>query len=146
MSTLKPPPTTAKPLAKDVRLPSTLSPIHYNVELKSNMYGDIPEEFTFEGKVAIWMECKESTNMVVIHINKLTIDNDTLIFRHSDYRAAPGWTHWEEDKERQFFKLFLDGHLEVGQTYVLSMSFVGPLEDTLAGFYRSSYKEKNQTR
>lgn len=110
------------------------------------MYGDIPEEFTFDGKVAIWMECKEPTQVITLHIYKLTIDNDTIELRNAEGLPAPHWTHWEEDKDRQFFKLFLDGTLEVGHTYVLSMSFHGPLEDSLAGFYRSSYVEGNQTR
>jgi len=36
--------------------------------------------------------------------------------------------------------------LEAGNTYVMDLEFTGLLTDSLYGFYRSSYRDKNGTR
>ncbi len=67
--------------------------------------------------------------------------------------AGDGWkawldsaARWEEDKERQFFKLYVDQPLTVGEQYVLEMKYKGPLKTDLVGLYLSTYTKINQTR
>ena len=138
------PPTTAA-LPTDVRLPLNFYPIHYNLELRSDMYGPDPENFTFDGTVEIFLKCRNATNIVVLHINQLTVQNSTIDFRPR-FKDGPSWTHWEEDKARQFFKLYLTDNCVVEREYVMQLTFDGKLTDDLAGLYRSSYKEGNKTR
>ena len=56
-----------------MRLPKWLIPVHYDIEMKPDIYRSDPEDFTNTGKVMIHMECKEPTKTVTIHINKLTV-------------------------------------------------------------------------
>ena len=48
-----------------------------------------PENFTFDGYVEIFMECKESTDKLYLHVNKLDTDNSTIMFRAVDDNHTP---------------------------------------------------------
>ena len=66
--------TTPVPPVLDVRLPSSLDPLLYTVELQPHMYAPMqPEEFTFNGSVVILIHCKMATRNVTLHSNKLNI-------------------------------------------------------------------------
>lgn len=145
---LKPRPT-APPPPTDVRLPLNFYPLHYNVELKPDMYGSDPEKFTFDGKVEIFLNCTKASSAIVLHINELDINQSSISFRLSRSNSGntgPKWTNTEHDVRRQFFKIFLDNDCRVGLEYVLQLYFNGNLSDSLAGLYRSSYKEGNLTK
>lgn len=47
------------------------------------------------------------------------------------------------DNKRQFYIANLGEELVPGKKYVLSMEFTGYLNDKLAGFYRSTYKDQH---
>ena len=49
------------------------------------------------------------------------------------------------DKEREFLIIETLINMRPGATYIVSMSFVGPLVADLAGLYLSSYKRGNET-
>ena len=44
------------------------------------------------------------------------------------------------DADREFYVAKLDGTLESGKTYVMTINFVAQLRKGLKGFYRSTYK------
>ena len=44
------------------------------------------------------------------------------------------------DGDREFYIAKLDGTLESGKKYVMSINFVAQLRKGLKGFYRSTYK------
>lgn len=46
--------------------------------MKPDIYQSDPEDFTNTGTVTINMECKEPTNTVTIHANKLTITSQSM--------------------------------------------------------------------
>jgi aminopeptidase N len=54
--------------------------------------------------------------------------------------------HLSNDTAKQFFIIHLRHPLSEGKQYLVSMSYVGNLNDMLQGFYRSSYTVNNQTR
>ncbi|KAL3203643.1 hypothetical protein MRX96_041832 [Rhipicephalus microplus] len=99
------------PLPKNVRLPRSLVPVHYDVELTPRLDG----KFTFNGSVAILVRCVLETWNVTLHIKDLNVSDVSV----SESNAA-GRSPW-------------------GANYTVRMNFVGLLNDDLAGFYRSSY-------
>lgn len=143
-----PAPTTpsVKPKVLDVRLPLTLDPIYYDLELQPYMYSGNRDEFSFRGFVRIVVKCVRATDNVTLHINKLTIKEGSLTFSsESPTSSDPAYTSWEEDKERQFLVVRLDKVMTEGRRYVLQMNFTGPLTDDLHGLYLSSYMRGNKT-
>ncbi|XP_042901838.1 aminopeptidase N [Parasteatoda tepidariorum] len=124
-----------------VRLPRSIIPEHYNVVLQPYIE---PGNFSFDGKVEIRIKVLEPTNNVTVHINNITVKQDTV---ELSGHGAPTISSLGEDKEKQFFILYLKGQLSAGQTYEVRMDFVGTLNDQLSGFYRSSYQDPSgQTR
>ncbi|GIY37859.1 uncharacterized protein CEXT_664431 [Caerostris extrusa] len=124
-----------------VRLPRSVVPDHYDLELQPFIY---PGNFTFSGKVRILIRVLEATDNVTLHINNVTVREESVRLTGPN---APSLKSVSEDKERQFFILHLGGELVAGHHYEVSMEYVGSLNDQLAGFYRSSYKDpQGETR
>ena len=131
----------------DVRLPSSLEPLYYDLELQPFMYSGNADEFSFRGYVSITLSCRHGTDNVTLHINKLSIVDGsvTLTSESGSQSPAPGVTSWEEDKVRQFLVIHLDRELQVGDKYKVAVNFTGPLKDDLHGLYLSSYERGNKT-
>lgn len=130
---------------KDVRLPRSILPELYTLELFPDIYQPSPENFTFSGTVSILVNVMNNTNNVTLHINKLTVDpNSVRVMKMSDFRVVQTQS-LKEDKERQFLIIFLSQPLQKGEKYEVSMRFQGPLTDDLAGLYYSAYKRGDQT-
>ena len=49
--------------------------------------------------------CDEVTDIIVLHIDALTIEEDTIELIDDDSQTTLQWSRWEEDKSRQFFKV-----------------------------------------
>lgn len=117
---------------KNVRLPRSLVPLHYDVELQPRLYGN----FTFDGQVAILVSCAHAASNVTLHIKDLNVSNVSV--SGSDGGAVEIDGH-SEDKALQFLVIALKKPLVQSSNYTIRMKFVGVLNDDLAGFYRSSY-------
>lgn len=129
----------------DVRLPTSVIPKLYTLELTPDIYASDPKDFKITGKVDIVVDCKEDTKNITIHINKLTIDRAKIqIRKQSGNQSGLTVVRTTEDKDRQFYIMFLSENLRKGQTYVLSLVFEGPLRDDLTGLYYSTYKRGGQ--
>ena len=140
------PTTPEKTKVTDVRLPSSLEPLYYDLELQPFMYSDNPDEFSFRGYVSVVVLCRQATDNVTLHINKLSVLEGSLTFSaQSPASSDPAVTSWEEDKERQFLVIHLDREMRVGERYTVALNFTGPLKDDLHGLYLSSYPRGNDT-
>ncbi|XP_064114526.1 aminopeptidase N-like isoform X2 [Macrobrachium nipponense] len=128
---------TKKP---NVRLPRSLKPVHYQIKLQPFVRGN----FSIFGYVEIEMEVLEPTAEIVLHILNIETHNDTVKLQPADNPGHSGLkiVKHEYDHEREFYIAHLEEPLEQGQYYVLSMNFLGYLNDKLKGFYRSSYKDE----
>ncbi|XP_062585470.1 uncharacterized protein LOC134247152 isoform X2 [Saccostrea cucullata] len=124
----------------DVRLPRSVLPELYTLELFPDIYQPSPENFTFSGKVDIDVRVVENTNNVTLHINKLTIAEGSVKVTNNVSGAAVTVSGLKEDKQRQFLIILLGQSLQKGINYTVSMSFQGPLKDDLVGLYYSTYK------
>ncbi|XP_077985458.1 aminopeptidase N-like [Glandiceps talaboti] len=125
------------------RVQSSLQPEHYSVHLKVYLDEDDGDKrFTFDGKSYAEFSFTEPTNVVKIHVNKLDIDEDTVILskKVGGNQEKVEIANLTMQDEYQFYVVECKTDMEVGVTYRLAMDFVGYLEDDLVGFYRSSYK------
>ena len=66
----------AAALRTGLRLNRTLIPSHYDLELWPRFYeGD---DFSFTGNVTIHFTCMEDTDVIVLHVATLTVDDDVI--------------------------------------------------------------------
>jgi aminopeptidase N len=131
----------------DYRLPTDLVPSHYDVKVSFQFVTTSYNSFPYDGEVTIDISCAKTTSKLVLHINKIDIDNssltltgisDTSFGELNDFR-------WYNDFTREFFIADLTKELKADQTYRLFMKYTGYLQDDLRGFYRSSYIRNNNT-
>ncbi|BFZ00939.1 hypothetical protein BsWGS_03978 [Bradybaena similaris] len=139
--------TVTPPKVTDVRLPTSVYPLHYDVELQTYMNDPNPDNFTFKGSVRIVVRCDEATDNITLHVNVITVDPSSIRFDPETPSGTqdPKYVSFEKDKARQFFILRLDKDMEVGRSYIVQMSFTSPLKNDLHGLYYSAYKRDNQT-
>lgn len=121
-----------------IRLPRSIIPEHYDVELQPYI---IPDNFTFDGKVRILIKVLEPTDNVTLHINNITVDAESVKLSEASSGDAVEVASTSEDKERQFYILHLKADLKQGVMYEVYMEYLGSLTDQLAGFYRSTYTD-----
>lgn len=124
----------------DVRLPRSVVPHSYKLKLVPFLQEG---NFTFHGDVEILVNVTSDTSNITLHAADLVIDRvsvtnvdgDTVSIR--DVRLI---------KEKQFMVVDLDEEIVSERQYYVFVEFKGELNDLLQGFYRSSYREDNQTR
>ncbi|HVM08974.1 MAG TPA: M1 family metallopeptidase [Acidimicrobiales bacterium] len=104
------------------RLPRTVVPTRYEVTLEPDL-----ANFTFTGTVRIEVDVTEETRTVVLNAAELEIE------------AAGATVELDEELERA--TLTFDEPLAAGST-VIDLQFTGILNDKLAGFYRSIYRDE----
>ncbi|XP_076438803.1 LOW QUALITY PROTEIN: aminopeptidase N-like [Babylonia areolata] len=146
-----PTPKKTQTPVENVRLPSSLYPSYYDLELQPLMYKGSADEFSFRGHVRIVLDCREATNVITLHINMLSVVDKSVTLTpespaaSSSSSSRPVVTSWQEDKELQFLRIHLDRDLRVGEKYAVALNFTGPLKDDLHGLYLSSYERGNDT-
>ncbi|KAE8618156.1 hypothetical protein XENTR_v10009290 [Xenopus tropicalis] len=129
------------------RLPKTLSPVHYDVELQPFLVKNADGLYVFRGKSTAFFICNDATDLIIIHSNKL---NHTK-FNSFDAKLQDGATDVALkstffQKDKQFLVVQAAANLVPGKQYGLYTEFVGELADDLAGFYRSEYLEDGVTK
>ncbi|XP_027211487.2 aminopeptidase N [Penaeus vannamei] len=138
--------TTTEAPAKEkrlARLPRALNPLRYLVKLQPFINGN----FSILGYVEVEMEVLEPTSNITLHMADIITNNETIRLKPSGESAGPdvGIKMHQYDPERQFYIAHLEKQLEKGEKYVLSMDFLGYLNDQLHGFYRSTYRDDDGT-
>lgn len=115
------------------RLPRTIQPISYILQICPFLEGDFP----FKGEVSIKVFSKEYTNIVKLHSYKLKI---------VEAHVRTGTEEWSPiehslDTKNQLLILNLKSYFfQSNNLYDLRISFEGQLNNDMLGFYRSSYK------
>ncbi|XP_027211538.2 aminopeptidase N [Penaeus vannamei] len=133
------PVTTREKADLGIRLPGSLKPLHYLVKLQPFINGNL----SVFGYMEVEMEVLEPTSNITLHMADIITKNDTIKL-HTAVQT-PGRDLWikkhEYDHGRQFYIAHLTRELQKGRKYVLSMEFLGYLNDKLHGFYRSTYMD-----
>lgn len=128
---------------KDFRLPASISPVHYDLEVRPLL-----EEDTYTGTVSIAINVSAPTRHLWLHLR------ETRIGRAPELRAPSGAAvrvrRCFEYKKQEFVVVEADGELAPtaaqGPFYVLTLQFAGQLNGSLVGFYRTTYVENGQTK
>ncbi|XP_063203100.1 aminopeptidase N [Chroicocephalus ridibundus] len=127
------------------RLPKTLMPESYEVTLQPFLTPDTNNMYIFKGNSSVVFVCKEATNLILIHSNKLnyTMQGSFLVSLEAvDGSSAPLISKTWLESSTQYLVVQLEGQLQKDQRYRLFSIFTGELADDLAGFYRSEYVDE----
>lgn len=127
--------TTSTTAVEREVLPTNVKPLHYDLTLEP-----LFDSFTFNGEVAIKLHVNERTNFVTLNCLEIEIKQAAI----NDLAIAADAITFDEDKQTATFTLA--DHLVEGAEAVLTIKFVGQLNDKMAGFYRSSYQENGRTK
>jgi aminopeptidase N len=129
----------------DYRLPVGITVDRYHVEITPEIpietSGPNKDGFPFEGSVKITLKTEWSNvSSIVLHARRLTIKSHELK-KNADLVPTDQNPSFENATEKLTIKLSNDAKLEANVTYTLSIIYSGTLDDTMKGFYRSSYME-----
>ena len=140
-----------------IRLPQTLFPVSYKIELKTDL-----KLFQVKGNVKILVTCAKSTANIILHLKEMNVFDIAVVEKSchrvqdvADVTVEEGLT--ERSKERntdrelpvigtmknntlEMFLIEVREDLTPKRNYEIHMKFEYPLTDKLIGFYRSSYK------
>lgn len=140
----EPTPVPTDPTVINYRLPQTLVPSHYDIDIRPHFYDINPDNFWFEGNVSIHLECVEATSYIYVHTLSMTVDrvlvygvdnDESIIVRQTDY-----------DEVTHFFRITLARTLTVNEEVIVSMSFNGGLFKDMYGLYYSDYEEGSDVK
>lgn len=131
-----PTPTPTAP-ATDLRLPRSVLPTHYDLEVEPNHETDV-----FAGRVVIHLNATEPTAEIKVHSYLLNVAVDGLRDESGEEVAVGDVAY---DQQRQYHVIGLKSELQVG-AYQLTLSFNGSLVGKIIGFYKANYTIDNQIR
>ncbi|KAI1749357.1 peptidase family M1-domain-containing protein [Xylaria castorea] len=113
-------------------LPTNVIPRHYDVTLEPDL-----KKFTFEGKVVIDFDVQEETRSISLHTIEIDIHSAHIKSGDTIVTSSSAITY---DESTQVSKIELKDAVPKGKTQ-LEIKFTGQLNDSMAGFYRSTYKK-----
>lgn len=123
----------------DIRLPKSVAPHHYKLELVSFLQEG---NFTFKGEVVITLDVLIPCDNITLHSEDLNIKSVVL---HDSNKENVSIKNTRNITKAQFLIVELHTELQTGR-YFLTIVFEGVLNDMMEGFYRSSYTENNRKR
>ncbi|XP_069139371.1 aminopeptidase Ey-like [Argopecten irradians] len=136
-------PTSPPARITDTRLPTSVKPLHYVIQLRPEFYNNRPETFIFNGTVAITVECQDSTNNITLNIAQQTLTATPTVEALTVGEASPVVLRTTRDTVRQFLVLSLDKSLVAGSQYIVRIGFEDVLSNTvLLGMYVSTYRDE----
>ncbi|XP_071121788.1 aminopeptidase N-like isoform X1 [Mytilus edulis] len=130
---------------ENIRLPLNLYPFLYDLELQPFMYETNAQDFYFIGKVRIDMECKRSTNEIVLHSDKLNITTSSVMIRPMTPGQSTIIPTIEFDTIKQFLILRTITQLVSGSKYSVFIEFRGPIISEHTGLFQTAYQRRNDT-
>ncbi|KAF2109018.1 peptidase family M1-domain-containing protein [Lophiotrema nucula] len=117
-------------------LPTNVKPLHYDLTLEPDF-----DKFTYEGKVVIDLDVKEDSKSITLNTLDLKVHSTSV---SSGEQGTVEDTHVSHDEDGQTTTVsFKSFSLKAGSKAQLTMTFTGVLNDNMAGFYRSSFKDKD---
>lgn len=148
-----------------IRLPQTLFPVSYKIELKTDL-----KLFQVKGNVKILVTCAKSTANIILHLKEIKVSKAAVFEKNHKVQDVPAtWGEGvieeegliergkaERNTDRQLpvigtmknetlemFLIEVQEDLTPQRNYEIYMEFDYPLTDKLIGFYRSSYKTRS---
>eukprot|EP00300_Choanocystis_sp_HF-7_P042003 c8778_g1_i1.p1 GENE.c8778_g1_i1~~c8778_g1_i1.p1 ORF type:complete len:694 (-),score=157.71 c8778_g1_i1:127-2160(-) len=125
-------------MTERIILPTGVRPVHYDLSLTPNF-----TNFTFDGTVHAHLKVSESSNQITLNTRDVKVDHANTYIQLADGKriSATGVSYGAHD----FTTIALESAFPV-EDLILVVNFLGNLNDTMAGFYRSSYTVGNEKR
>ncbi|KAK4540281.1 hypothetical protein LTR36_009593 [Oleoguttula mirabilis] len=114
-------------------LPKNVKPLHYDLTLEPDL-----EKFTYEGTVTIDLDVLEDTKSISLNTFEIDIQETKVTSGSTVISSAPKITY---NDDTQTTKVDFDQTIPAGSKAKLFHRFSGILSNSMAGFYRSSYKD-----
>ncbi|KAK4560957.1 Aminopeptidase 2 mitochondrial [Recurvomyces mirabilis] len=115
-------------------LPKNVKPLHYDLTLEPNF-----ETFKYHGTVTIELDVLEDTKSVSLNTYDIEIKETQVTAGDRTISSSPKISY---DTDSQTTKVEFDQTIPAGSKAKLFHKFTGNLNDNMAGFYRSSYKDE----
>jgi aminopeptidase N len=130
----------------DGRLPRDVTPFHYNLELRPDIYQPQPP-FTFNGSVQVFFTCLQAVDYLVLNSKDLEISGLAIGVDPNTPVPAPPPVFFQAtlNPSAQFLNVQLESTLVVGAQYYLSMNFQGVMGSSGNGLYYDSYVDTDGT-
>ncbi|XP_045180065.2 puromycin-sensitive aminopeptidase-like [Mercenaria mercenaria] len=112
------------------RLPTTVKPVNYDIQLKPNL-----KTFVFEGIESINIEVSSPTKTVTLNSIEIEISSVSYL-AEGETSEVTGAVEYKKENETASFTF--PSELKVGKG-LLKIQFTGELNDRMKGFYRSKY-------
>ncbi|KAL1491457.1 hypothetical protein ABEB36_012054 [Hypothenemus hampei] len=121
------------------RLPKNVMPESYRLEIVTP-FGE-KDNFHFQGKVWIETSCVTPATNITLHSKNLEIEENLVTLKDITSKAIKEIKGLKitYEPEHDFLIILLDQPLTEDHRYEIFIPFKGLLDDSLAGFYRSSY-------
>jgi aminopeptidase 2 len=116
-------------------LPKNVKPTHYDLTLEPNF-----ETFKYDGEVTIDLDVVEDTKSISLNTLEIDIHETKVTSGIETITSSPKVT---TDEASQTTKIEFDHKIPAGSKAKLYHKFTGTLNDKMAGFYRSSYKDES---
>jgi hypothetical protein len=135
----------------DYRLPTNVKPTHYKITLDTLIEGPDHREVllptTFTGEVIITVKVTEETGSITLHYNDLII-NEVNIKRAGTVLPVsqmydPVTNFWVISLNKSADNA--EGTFKANEEYLIAVIYTGHHRDDMYGFYRSSYKNTEDT-
>lgn len=121
---------------KNVRLPRNIVPLTYDIFLHPNITTGL-----FTGTVNIVARIQLPTDFIVFHAKDLNITDFSVHLKRNEHNIlAKKFLEYQRNMQRF---VLLERKLETGDEINLQIKYKSQLSDSLSGFYKSSYKNKD---
>lgn len=118
-------------------LPANVIPRHYDLSLEPDF-----KKLTYEGRVVIDLDVVEDTTSISLNTLELKLLSTRVISGSEVITSSPDTSY---NESTQTTKVSFEKVLPKGSKAQLEMTFTGELNDKMAGFYRSTYKNADGT-
>ncbi|RDW77149.1 hypothetical protein BP6252_05202 [Coleophoma cylindrospora] len=116
-------------------LPANVIPKHYHLTLEPDF-----EKFTFDGTVIIDLDVVEETTSISLNTLELDIHSTKILSGSQTISSTPELTY---NESTQTTKVAFEKTISPGSKAQMEIKFTGQLNDKMAGFYRSTYKNQD---
>lgn len=137
------------------RLPTTLQPFRYKLQIKAylpyrQIYDFGTKNFTIEGAVRIDFTCLKNDNKIILNAKELQLrlaDVRVSNHRNEEIRVLSGKQYIQERDDIHIIEFILDETFESGYNYSIDITYTGIIGDSWAGgLYKTNYETDSETR
>ncbi|KAI7900637.1 aminopeptidase [Cokeromyces recurvatus] len=117
-------------------LPTNVKPTHYDLTLQPNL-----KTFVFQGHVKVSLNVNEDTKEITLNTHDIKIHSAVLYSEDLKTESKQNATDISYNEKKDLAILTFGETVLANTKAVLEITFEGELNDSMAGFYRSSYKD-----